>query len=191
MGGGQTGHHHAKPKPHSNFVFNGIYIYYIYNIYNTLKSIRNSMRPSVFTARGRFEVLLLRRAVEVRLDPWRGPNADWLQIRRKTQQWQSSLRFGAPEIRRHTVQTWLELPWNGLNMFETCLAHFFLWGCSQRSFRRLFVVYPCAFVFSGTYHLWDHYVRLIVVPIPSANYDGTQLFQAVGGFCISIRKNTA
>ena len=24
MGGGQTGHHHAKPKPHSNFVFNGI-----------------------------------------------------------------------------------------------------------------------------------------------------------------------
>ena len=23
-GGGQTGHHHAKPKPHSNFVFNGI-----------------------------------------------------------------------------------------------------------------------------------------------------------------------
>ena len=25
LGGGQTGHHHAKPKPHSNFVFNGIY----------------------------------------------------------------------------------------------------------------------------------------------------------------------
>ena len=30
--GGQTGHHHAKPKPPSNFHFNGICIYiYIYN----------------------------------------------------------------------------------------------------------------------------------------------------------------
>ena len=34
VGGGQTGHQHAKPKPHSNFHFNGIYI--IYHLSSTI-----------------------------------------------------------------------------------------------------------------------------------------------------------
>ena len=39
-GGGQTGHHHAKPKPHSNFAFNGIMV----NIYQTIRGRTKSPR---------------------------------------------------------------------------------------------------------------------------------------------------
>jgi hypothetical protein len=40
VGGGQTGHHHAKPKPHSNFVFNGVYFNTLqYTNYTTLRAL--------------------------------------------------------------------------------------------------------------------------------------------------------
>ena len=129
------------------------YITYKYSI-TCWNQFEIQWHPATSPARGRFEVLLLRRAVEVRLDPWpqRPQSAASNQEKDTAMAELTEVRGprmpqNAPEIRRHTVQTWLETHWNGLKMFETCLAHFFLWGCSQRSSRRLFVVYPCAFVF--------------------------------------------
>ena len=67
-GGGQTGHHHAKPKPHSNFVFNGIYIckYIIYTyLFIKISYVRhgthakNAQNPALVQVTGMYSTAAL------------------------------------------------------------------------------------------------------------------------------------